>query len=142
MPAITIQMKIATINLTLSYSRCTVYLLLYVLDYPGFQSSQVKNIFLPSKVETKSVAHPASYFRGICVVLGEGVKWLKCDFDHSPASSTEVKNEWINNSSPTYAFKVFAGTSLPFISLQTMCNKWSSNLATNAFVSLIQMFNQ
>jgi hypothetical protein len=32
---------------------------------------------------------------------------------------------------------VFAGTSLPFISLQTMCNKWSSNLATNAFVSLI-----
>jgi len=76
----------------------------------------LKIFFSPPKVETKSVAHPASYFRGFCVVLGEGVKWLRCDVDHSPASSTEVKNEWSCNSSSTYAFKVFKGTSLPFIS--------------------------
>ena len=86
------------------------------------------------KVETKSVAHPASYFRGTCVVLGEGVKWLRCDVDHSPLSSTEVKNEWSYNSSPTYAFKMFTGTSL------CTRRRWVVNITPQLLNSLPQNY--
>jgi hypothetical protein len=44
-------------------------------------------------VYTGSTAHPASYQMGFGGPFPGGTVWLGHDADHSPSSSTEVKNE-------------------------------------------------
>ena len=41
-----------------------------------------------------------------------GVKWPRHEDDHSPSSSTKVKNEWSYTSTLTYAFVACTGTTL------------------------------
>jgi hypothetical protein len=59
---------------------------------PQFNSQQGQEIFLfstASRLALKPTQHPIQW------VLGElslGIKWLEHEADHSPPSSTEVKN--------------------------------------------------
>ena len=48
---------------------------------------------LLKNVQTSSVAQPAS-FQWLLGALFPAVKRPGCEVDHSPPSSTEVKNEW------------------------------------------------
>jgi hypothetical protein len=62
---------------------------------PGFDSWQRKKGILPlrHRVQTGSMAHPASYPVGIRGSFS-GVKRPRREADHSPPSGTEVKNAW------------------------------------------------
>jgi hypothetical protein len=51
------------------------------------------NFSLRRRVQTDSGSHPASYPMGIRA-LSLGVKRREGEADHSPSSSTEVKNAW------------------------------------------------
>jgi hypothetical protein len=44
----------------------------------------------PSEVQTGSGVHPTSYPMGTGASF-TGVRWPRCDVDHSPAASAEVK---------------------------------------------------
>jgi hypothetical protein len=62
---------------------------------PRFEPQQ-KNRFtisLPQNVQTGSGVHPASYSVGAGGSFSR-VKWLKCEADHFPPLSAEIKNEW------------------------------------------------
>jgi hypothetical protein len=45
-----------------------------------------------------------------------GIKRPECEFDLSPPSSAEVKNEWSSNSPPLYVYMKSAGTIFSFVS--------------------------
>jgi hypothetical protein len=62
----------------------------YGLDEWGFESWQGLGIF-HHHVQTSSGAHPASYPMGTRGPFLGGKKWLGCEADNSPPSSTEVK---------------------------------------------------
>ena len=60
-------------------------------------------------------------YRGLSSV----VKWPGCGANHLPSSSTEVKNDWICNSSPPYAFVTCTATILPLLPISIHCGpKW------------------
>jgi hypothetical protein len=62
--------------------------------WSGVQSQQGLGIFLFT-----TVSRPGGLFLG--------VKWPGCEADHSPPSSTDVKNAWIYTYTPQYAFMVW-----------------------------------
>jgi hypothetical protein len=65
----------------------------------GDRIPRERRIFLFSKTaQTAPGAHPASYSIGTGVL--PGLKLLERDTDHSPPSSSQVKNEWSCTSTP------------------------------------------
>jgi hypothetical protein len=52
------------------------------------------NFFFQQNVQTGSESHPAFYSTGTGVFFPLEIKRQGCEFDHSPPSSIEVKNEW------------------------------------------------
>jgi len=51
-------------------------------------------------------------------VLSPGIKHPRCETEHSPPTSAEVKSAWSYNSIPPYIFMAWdltTGTTLPFI---------------------------
>jgi hypothetical protein len=54
-------------------------------------------------VQTGVVAHSASYLMGTGGSFFE-VKQPGCEGEHSPQSSTEIKNEWSSTSTTPHAF--------------------------------------
>jgi len=74
---------------------------------------------LPHRVETGSGTYPASYPMGTRGSF-PGVKAAEREADHSPPSSTKVKNTWRYTVTPQYAFMAWCsvkksiGTTLTF----------------------------
>jgi hypothetical protein len=70
------------------------------------------NFSLHHRVHTGSGAHPASYPMGNRGSFpGEGVKRLEHEADHSPPSSSKVKNEWSYTSTPQYGLLAWCSVS-------------------------------
>jgi hypothetical protein len=63
-----------------------------------FESRQGQEYSLFPVIQTDSGAHPASY------PIGTVEKRPRCDADHSPPASAEVKKIWIYIYTPPYAF--------------------------------------
>lgn len=59
-------------------------------------------------IQTGSEAHPVSL--SMCT----GVKQFRCEVNHSPTSSGQVKNEGRYSSTSPYAFMVYRGIPLLF----------------------------
>jgi hypothetical protein len=71
-----------------------------------FDSQRGLGIFLftASRMALGPTQPPIQWVPG---ALSLGVKWLGCEADHSPPSSTEVKNVWSYTSTPQYVFMVW-----------------------------------
>jgi hypothetical protein len=68
-----------------------------------------------------SEAHPASYTMGTAVRFqgaGRG-NGQRCEFDHSPASSPEVRNEWNYNPTPQIRLNDVDFVNFTFVFLMT-----------------------
>jgi hypothetical protein len=58
-------------------------------------------------IQTGSGAHPASYPVGTRGLIPQGVEQMECEPDHSPPSSTKVRNWWSYTFTPPYIFLVW-----------------------------------
>jgi hypothetical protein len=61
--------------------------------------SAARDVSLLHTIQTCFGAHPSSYPVGTGVLF-LGIKWSGDEADHSPPSSVEVKNVWIQTSTP------------------------------------------
>jgi hypothetical protein len=74
------------------------------------------NFSLLHRIQTESEAYPASYPMGTGGAISLGVKRPGREADHSPPSSTDVKNAWrytsTPNTSPSRGAWLSTGTTL------------------------------
>jgi hypothetical protein len=80
------------------YSTC------YRLDDREFEARQGLGIFLFTTASRPALGHTQPPIQWVPGALSLGVKRLGREADHSPPSSSEVKNAWRNTSTPQYAF--------------------------------------
>jgi hypothetical protein len=70
--------------------------------------------------QTGSGAHPAPY------PMGTGVKWPGREAGRSPPTSDEVKKIWVYTSVPPYAFIASAMTTLAFMWMEAVENRYGA----------------
>jgi hypothetical protein len=76
----------------------------YGLDDRRFDSRRGLGIFLFDIMSRPALGPAQPPIQSVPGVLSLGVKLPGREADHSPPSSTEVKNAWIYNSTPQYVF--------------------------------------
>jgi hypothetical protein len=100
-------MSIVTLNKKESHSSVVSTATAYGLDDWGVRvrSSMVKNYHfsISTRSALGSTQPPIQWVLG---ALLQGLKQQGHDVDHSPPTSTEVKETWIITSTPPYAFMV------------------------------------
>ena len=74
----------------------------YGPDSLGLESRRGQTFFLLQNAQNGFGAHTASYFMGTGDFC-RGLSDRRCEVDHSPSSSVEVKNEWSNTSNPVHS---------------------------------------
>jgi hypothetical protein len=67
----------------------------------GSSSCRVLGIFLLTTAFRPAPGPPQPPIESVAGVLSLGVKRPKCEADHSPSSSAEVKNAWSYTSTPS-----------------------------------------
>jgi hypothetical protein len=70
----------------------------------GFNSWQGLGIFLFATMSRLAQGPTHSPVQWVLGFLSVRIKWLECEGDHSPPSSTEVMNLWSYTSTPPISF--------------------------------------
>jgi hypothetical protein len=88
------------------------------------------------RVQTGSGAHAASYPR-VPGSLSLEIKWPRCEADHSPPSSAEVKNAWSYTSSRQYAFVMWCS-----VKAQRQLYLYSASIRASSLLKQFRKFRR
>jgi hypothetical protein len=97
-----------------------------------------RELFLLQSVQARPGSNPSSHSLDT-VTLSPGVKQQGCEFDHSPPTSTEIKQDWRYSSTPSHASRADTDTLLltyRSVLIRYAVAQWLRYCATNGKVAV------
>ena len=85
-------------NVEISKKYCNIFIA--CIYNPEFESLQKRSFFSPLKCPICPFGPSSPLLSGYYVAVIPAVKQLWCEANHSPLSSTQIKNDWSNSSTP------------------------------------------